>query len=206
MKLNLSPINSDNRDRLSSTEDERKKHPKQFDFLVFAQHWPPTVCFAWKEGDSTHECMLPEDEEWSIHGVWPSDFHGMGPTFCNTSNHFNPKDLESLESDLKKKWMDIQNLTDHYQFWRHEWDKHGTCAASLEIMDTEFKYFQQGLELLDTYDMKHVLAKANIMPGQSYLVEDIINAIEKVLGYKGKVSCVKNDVSNDLFIRFSNEN
>lgn len=32
-------------------------------------------------------------------------------------------------------------------FRKHEWEKHGTCAAQLDVLDSEKKYFGKSLEL-----------------------------------------------------------
>ena len=36
---------------------------------------------------------------------------------------------------------------------KHEYEKHGTCAASLEGFEYEHEYFQRTLELRTKYDM-----------------------------------------------------
>ena len=36
---------------------------------------------------------------------------------------------------------------------KHEYEKHGTCAASLEGFDDEHEYFQRALDLRDKHDM-----------------------------------------------------
>lgn len=36
---------------------------------------------------------------------------------------------------------------------KHEWEKHGTCAASLPILDSQKKYFSETLELYHHVDL-----------------------------------------------------
>ena len=79
-------------------------------------------------------------------------------------------------------------------FWKHEWEKHGTCASILESMNTEKKYFQKGIDLLDEYDMKNVLGKASIYPGNQYPVQFILDGIKKILDVNAQVMCVKHPV------------
>ena len=176
--------------------------PNDFDVVIFTQHWPQTVCYTWKEKSAKHECLLPSDEEWSIHGIWPTRYHVIGPLFCNSSLPFNIEALAPLEQELEVKWIDVEKGTKHHLFWVHEWEKHGTCAAVLEPLNTEFKYFKEGLTLLDTYDMKHVLAKTNIMPGQSYDVQTILDGVAKILGKRCQVNCVVNPVRYRCFSQF----
>ena len=163
--------------------------------MIFTQHWPPTVCFLWKEKNETHKCSLPRDEEWTIHGVWPTAFHTRGPAFCNAELHFDITALEVLRKELEVNWIDVQNGTKPYSFWKHEWEKHGTCANSIPSMNNITKYFQSGLNFLNEYDMKHVLAKASILPGKNYTVENLLNGVKKVLGVNSQVECVQNPVS-----------
>ena len=36
---------------------------------------------------------------------------------------------------------------------KHEWDKHGTCAMSLDALGSEYKYFKKGLDLNLQYNL-----------------------------------------------------
>lgn len=138
---------------------------------------------------------MPNNEEWTIHGIWPTQNHHIGPQYCNKSLPFDSSSLLPIEDKLKIKWADVENGTKHYSFWKHEWLKHGTCGAVLVPINTEIKYFSKGLELLDQYDMKHVLAQASILPGKSYPVKQILDGVHKVLGKTCQVECVSNKVS-----------
>ncbi|KAI1240739.1 hypothetical protein IHE44_0009180 [Lamprotornis superbus] len=37
--------------------------------------------------------------------------------------------------------------------WKHEWDKHGTCAATVEVLNSQRKYFGKALELYQHIDL-----------------------------------------------------
>ncbi|CAL7934663.1 unnamed protein product [Xylocopa violacea] len=186
-----------------SDEDYYKQPIKSndFDVLIFTQHWPQTVCFVWKEGSTLHNCSFPEEhDEWTIHGIWPSQYHKMGPQFCNKSMPFNPAALQPIEQELEEKWIDIECGKTSTSLWRHEWEKHGTCAAVLEPLNSEIKFFRTGLDLLNRYDMKDVLAKANITPGQTYSMTTIFDAINHVLGKRGVLICRKNKNTGESYI------
>ncbi|XP_043802312.1 ribonuclease Oy isoform X1 [Apis laboriosa] len=171
-----------------------------FDVLIFTQHWPQTVCFTWKEKSTSNTCSLPkEHDEWTIHGIWPSQYHKIGPQFCNKLP-FNSTALEPLKEELQEKWIDIEKGRTSYSFWQHEWDKHGTCAVVLKELNTENKYFAKGLELLSTYNMKNVLTKANIIPGQTYNKTEILNAIEQQLNTRGILICQENKHTGESYI------
>lgn len=171
-----------------------------FDVLIFTQHWPQTVCYTWKEKSSSNTCLLPTDEEWTIHGVWPTEYHKIGPQYCNKSLPFDAKALATIEDTLKIKWIDVENGTAHYSFWKHEWLKHGTCAAVLPELNTEIKYFEKGLELLDKYDMKNILGQVNILPGNSYTVQEILKGVANVLGKNCQVECVSNKKEKQSYL------
>jgi ribonuclease T2 len=171
-----------------------------FDVLIFTQHWPPTVCYTWKKESESNTCFLPNDEEWTIHGIWPTKFHKIGPQFCNPSLPFESTALEPIEKQLEIKWVDIENGTKRYSFWKHEWQKHGTCSAILPALNTEIKYFSKGLDLLDEYDMKNILAQASIFPGSEYPVQAILNGVQKVLGKRCQVECVSSKKKKESYL------
>lgn len=139
--------------------------------------------------------MLPKQDEWTIHGIWPTKFNTLGPEYCNKSLSFNASVLMPLESQLKENWIDIQNGSKPYSFWKHEWEKHGTCAITIKYLRDEYNYFHAGLKLLATYNMIDVLAKANILPGQKYMVEDMLLGIQKVLKKRGQIICAQDEVN-----------
>lgn len=174
----------------------------EFDVLIFTQRWPKTICIEWKEESPSHDCALPRDNsEWTIHGLWPSQFHRMGPMFCDRTKPFDPAALVSLENELREKWIDIEFGRKSYGLWKHEWNKHGTCAAVLPPLSTEQKYFAKGLALLQQYDMKNVLASANILPGGNFVYSDLNKAVQRVLGKHPVIVC-KNDRETGLSYLF----
>ncbi|XP_033326608.2 ribonuclease Oy [Megalopta genalis] len=174
---------------------------KDFDLLIFTQRWPNTICTMWKEESPSHSCALPSDKsEWTIHGLWPTQFHRMGPMFCDPSRPFDPSALIPLEDQLKEKWIDIEYGRESYGLWQHEWNKHGTCAAQLPELNTEEKYFGEGLALLSQYDMKNVLASSNILPGSNYAASDLFNAVLQVLGAHPVIVCRKDRETGDSYL------
>lgn len=155
-----------------------------------------TACFVWKNDNDTHSCTLPKRDTWTIHGIWPTKYNTIGPQFCDNSLKFDPSALRNIESDLKENWLDIHKGSKPYSFWKHEWDKHGTCAVTAKPLNNEFNYFQAGLKLFQKYNMMDVLAKANILPGNKYMVQDMFVRIQKVLNKRGQIMCVVDKVSS----------
>lgn len=66
----------------------------------------------------------------------PTKLGTLGPTFCNSSYHFNASQLEPIMSNLTEGWVDVEVQAPTNSFWKHEWLKHGTCSASLPALDT----------------------------------------------------------------------
>jgi len=108
---------------------------------------------------------------------------------------FNASALAPIENELKENWIDIQNGSKPYTFWKHEWEKHGTCAVTIKALNSELKYFGEGLKLLNAYNMIDVLAKANILPGKQCTVGEMLTAVEKVLGKRCQITCATDEVN-----------
>ena len=67
----------------------------------------------------------------------------MGPFHCNHVK-FNEGILEPILEELNIHWTNVRAKTPEDQFWKHEWDKHGTCAMQLDSMSNELKFFSKG--------------------------------------------------------------
>jgi len=181
--------------------NENRIDKNYFDILIFTQQWPATVCYTWKERSKNNQCILPSPKEvWTIHGIWPTKFHTKGPAHCNDSLNFNIDALKPIEKQLEHFWLNVEKGTPFDQLWRHEWEKHGTCAAQLQQLDTESKYFGQGLVWLQQHSMSSLLSQANILPGGSYDIKEVYKALQKSLGINPAISCVKDHVSGNSYI------
>jgi ribonuclease T2 len=130
----------------------------------------------------------------------PSKLGTKGPEFCNSSLHFNQTQLEPIKEQLEQYWTNIYNGS-IYSLWKHEWKKHGTCAAALPALDNEDKYFGQGLKWINEYGMSNILGKSGIEPkSQGYTSQDIWNTVQKSLGKNPTVQCIFDPVSIKLEI------
>ncbi|XP_054084445.1 ribonuclease Oy isoform X1 [Zeugodacus cucurbitae] len=191
------PFSNENSEEENSIEQDDEDY--DWDILIFTQQWPVTTCYHWREEDSTHACILPEKKEfWTIHGVWPTKLGHMGPSFCNKSADFDLDQLDKIMANLKTYWPTIDGQQKLGGFWKHEWLKHGTCAASLEVLDNELKYFTQGLAWREQYLMSNILGNAGIHPDSNNTVVALQTAIVKTLGKNPSIHCIydnKRDVS-----------
>ncbi|XP_040580507.1 uncharacterized protein [Lepeophtheirus salmonis] len=174
---------------------------KEFDFLYFTQVWPQSACVKWKDSSKNHTCNMNNGADWSIHGVWPTKNMTIGPLYCNNTTKFDPKALKDILSELEAHWIDVHGGShDKYGFWKHEYMKHGTCAADIFSMSTEYLYFLKGLELHAKYDISNLLRKGGVYQGSSYDAEAFINAVKSSLGgFTPALECEKNKEGHYLY-------
>ncbi|CAH2108606.1 unnamed protein product [Euphydryas editha] len=166
----------------------------KFDLLIYTQQWPATTCKEWKKNDPSHTCSMPKNvDSWTIHGIWPTKLGSMGPAFCNRTWLFDPEKIRPIENQLSQVWINIFGGTSLYSLWAHEWNKHGTCAAVLEPLNSELKYFSFGIDLLQNFSMTNILQSENIVPSNTkeYSVVEINNAIKQKLGVDPAIECKK---------------
>lgn len=174
-------------------------HLTDFPGLLFTQRWPKEVCREWREESFNNTCSLPQHNNWTIHGIWPSYLNKTSPHYCSTFPPFDVAILSPIEDQLKTKWPHIENESgSHCDFWKHEWDKHGTCSLKISDINSVIKYFQKGLDLSYDFDITKILKNANILPGKSYQVELILHEVSKMVGKKIYVRCAGNKVRKNI--------
>ncbi|XP_038382462.1 ribonuclease T2 isoform X2 [Canis lupus baileyi] len=148
--------------------------------LIMVHHWPVTVC---KEVEN--DCRDPPDY-WTIHGLWPDKAEE-----CNGSWHFHLEEIKDLMPEMKMYWPDVIHPLNHSHFWKHEWEKHGTCAAQLDALNSQKKYFGGSLDLYRDLDLNSMLQKLGIKPSINYYqVSDIKDALAGIYGVIPKIQCL----------------
>lgn len=176
-----------------------------WDVLIFTQHWPATVCMEWEEKNpSNNTCRMPAEKEiWTIHGIWPTKFGTIGPTFCNSSLHFNASMLAPIMSNLTEYWIDVEVPQPANSFWKHEWRKHGTCSAAIPALNTELGYFKQGLAWLEQYNMKDVLDKGGVHPDSNTPTDttSLWLAVKTTLGVNPSIHCIHDKKTSQYYLK-----
>lgn len=162
-----------------------RKHA-EWNKLILVHQWPVTVC---KMAEKQCE-QLPN--YWTLHGLWPDKSE-----MCNDSWPFDLSNIQDLLEDMNKWWPNILHPNCSY-FWKHEWIKHGTCAASLSCLDSQHKYFSKVLDLYSSVDLNSVLEKYGIKPSKTYKVKEIKDAVFNAFGIIPKIQCLPPQQSEDL--------
>ena len=98
--------------------------------------------------------LIKEDDgSYSIHGLWPQYSLNSYPTFCRPVN-FKLDKLKPIIDKLNKYWYSNKGSND--TFWKHEYEKHGSCMFS--PMD-EFSYFNKTIELYEYAIVNNIIKK-----------------------------------------------
>lgn len=138
-----------------------------------------------------HTCRLPTTgNAWTVHGIWPTR-NGTkdGPFYCNKSMPFDKGQIEALLPKLNEFWTNVEKETPEDGLWKHEWEKHGTCASVLAPFHSENYYFGQGLSWFQTYSMGTLLEQAGIKPDSSVYVGQIHKSIYDALNTSAVIEC-----------------
>mmetsp|Transcript_9775 Transcript_9775/g.36454 ORF Transcript_9775/g.36454 Transcript_9775/m.36454 type:complete len:194 (+) Transcript_9775:811-1392(+) len=99
------------------------------------------------------------------------------------------KIYDRFAANLTVLWTDLLTEDDdpnRFQFWEHEWKKHGSCSK----MKPE-DYFEATLAVRSKIHLVQALDRQDIVPNDegSYRTGDLESAIQKVHGVKPAVVC-----------------
>lgn len=184
----------------------RRVGDEEWDHFIFTIMWPQAACLKENSTDQVNQPMQPHHEDslqhntcviphntnsWTIHGLWPTEGKSQGPEFCHGAPSFNPDALKIIEDDLEQWWPNMFINTEKFNFWKHEWLKHGSCSYKLASLNSELKYFNQSLSILHSLNMDNHLASSGIVPSldKTYQVEDVMEAVEKSLKTRASIYC-----------------
>ena len=82
-----------------------------------------------------------KNNQFSIHGLWPQYSLNSYPSYCKEVQ-FDIDKVKYLLPELNKYWY--SNRSNNDDFWKHEYQKHGSCVFS---PITEEQYFKKTLDL-----------------------------------------------------------
>lgn len=140
-----------------------------FDYLLLVQQWDPYF-------------RLPA-EQWTLHGLWPSRGGGNASSYpCGcTKDKFDDKVVSDLIPQMDKEWPSNHPNADE-GFWKHEFEKHGTCAIKGGVCIDQHDFFSKTLKLYEAHNLANVLSHASIVPGSSYAEDKISAAFKASVG------------------------
>lgn len=137
------------------------------------------------------QCVIPPRiTSFVIHGLWPSKGNTKKPVNCSNQT-FDPNSIKNLTNELNNAWPNLYKTKDKYEFWRHEWSEHGTCAVSINATGTEYLYFRKTLDLMQTFNATKYLNAENIFPSdeKNYSTDDIAKILFKEIGNDVDLQC-----------------
>jgi ribonuclease T2 len=170
----------------ASSTGRQEVDPNSWDYLLLVQQWSPGVCLT-----DTRPCIIPTYVDyWTIHGLWANRYDGSYPAFCNPKDPFELRDVASIENQLNDYWPSLYS-TNATSFWAHEWEKHGTCSATLPSLSTTLRYFVQTLKLRDKYNLSETFKARGITPSGSgrYSRDQLEEAIHDAFGVQPVLAC-----------------
>jgi len=100
---------------------------------------------------------LPDDETWTIHGLWPDNCDGSFTQYCDLSRQFDPRPSPNISNGvpvpaytgpgvdtfieafgrtdllnfMNTFWINQGDTNAH--FWAHEFSKHATCFSTYDV-------------------------------------------------------------------------
>lgn len=172
---------------------------ENFDFLILTQTWPKADCDIWKAEDSSHYCTWPSEISWIVHGLWPTRNHSIGPNNCEGPK-FNPDKLKEILPRLENEWANMHGNTGKYDFWRHEWEKHGTCAIHDPLIVDELSYFETALTLMERYPPANFFYSKEIFTGAEYDYKQYFDAIKAFTHKNPIIQCEFDKIIGSLVI------
>jgi ribonuclease T2 len=111
--------------------------------------------------------------------------------------------IAPIEKQMEEQWINIEKGTPLDGLWKHEWEKHGTCAAThIPTLNTELSYFNQGLVFLDKFSITKVLSSTYIKPGLdvTYPLQEIYEALKRTLDNNFAIVCHKDQKTKQQFL------
>lgn len=161
---------------LAATSTVSRAAPGNVDvtYLLFSQQWSVGYC----SGAYQDKCITENERNfWTIHGLWPSS-NKSDPEFCNKTLRYNATVLQPIVEQLELYWPSV-TVKNFNIFWKHEWQKHGTCATMVPELDGLFNFFNSTLNLFYKYNLTEYLYNSGVTPSsqKAYTLEAVRMAL-----------------------------
>ncbi|XP_044582338.1 proteoglycan 4-like [Cotesia glomerata] len=168
-----------------------------FDFYILSVSWGITMQVR-RLGNTN----MINKAEWGVHGLWPAmKNYGKHPKHCNLKIPYDPKQILPIQDELENIWFSANGSPmTHQAFWRHEWEKHGTCVARSPQIKSVKDYFEKGLELFDQVDVQAKLNAANFRTRSEMTNKDMHHEISRILGHRVTLKSIHYPVRNSMIM------
>lgn len=178
-----------------SSHEGCTKNPK-VKYTKLTLQWSPGVCQT-----GALNCKRGYKAAFAIHGLWPTQSESVSPSECCNDQTFNAKKLAPLRQKLDVHWPSLNHM-ENEGFWRHEWNKHGTCATQVEKIDSLYQYFDFAVKLAIKLSPEKVLAANKIIPNSraTYQGSKIVNALSTAYGSKIRLNCAQSKNSKFMVV------
>ncbi|XP_038686756.1 ribonuclease 1-like [Tripterygium wilfordii] len=185
-----------------------------YDFLILSWLWPKAHC-----NTGERRCETPIRPDFSLHGLWPAYRRSYSeppyeeiwlvPSYSevNGCTTIPPADSSTISSelfatyriidDMKLYWPDVTRCTfssTTVNFWRIQFARHGMC---FDYPNHPIFYFMTTLHLTRKFDIRGILEEGNILPGNQYVIENILHVIKERLGKVIRIRCNRDSSGRD---------
>ncbi|GLT42660.1 hypothetical protein SLA2020_166480 [Shorea laevis] len=160
-----------------------------YDYMQYVVQWQPAVC---SNPKNNRRCTKLPKQNFTIHGLWPSNFSGAHVIDCRQGHAFDINEVRPIRAELDECWPDMLRRSNDF-FWGAEWGKHGRC--SLNVFSNQFEYFNRSVTLCNMYNrrIKDILWRAQIYPsdnrGVVWTSPSIAKEIHNVFGKRPVLRC-----------------
>ena len=154
---------------------------------VLALSWQPAFC---ESNAKRSECRTLDSGDFAarhlaVHGLWPNDRPGAGPTYCGVDEDTRALDTPKSWCQLPEPEMSGKTRAHLAQTMpgalscldRHEWIKHGTCAG----IGAE-RYFGETLRLAAAVQETPFAEAISANVGRRVTPQQLIQAFEASFG------------------------
>jgi ribonuclease T2 len=138
--------------------------------------------------------------------MWPERNDNSWPQFCS-GNSYSAGAISSIRGEMDTYWPNLQSHGTSDSFWKHEWEKHGTCAAdgSMPGISDELSFFQYALDIHSSMPYAKTLAAYGVVPSnsQTYTLSQINQALTQTFNFTVIPSCMKSNGQYNLMRLYS---
>lgn len=157
-------------------------------YFMLSHQWSIGYC-----STADDKCIRENERNfWTIHGLWPSSNTSF-PAFCNATLRYNATVLSSLVPLLDLYWPSMNNINNNV-FWKHEWQKHGTCATTVPELDGLYNYFNKTLSIYLQHNITEYLQNSGVVPTseKTYPLQKIKEALHDDIKEAANFMCYSN--------------